>query len=153
MKSRHPLQHTPSIYNTGTVKSASSRHDSPQNLWRDEDRFFMSSPSSPLFDSKVRWCDHKTTPELRQPLNPHPLRAYCRLASPPLLTQPSQHLPIVVPRVHCEPWSPLCGMAALFGVRHHRIVSTKITRPSTLLPFCSHLYLLFTARPLPTFPA
>ena len=30
--------------------------------WRDEARFFISPPSSPLFDSKVRWIHHKTTP-------------------------------------------------------------------------------------------
>ena len=89
----------------------------------------------------------------RLSLHPHPLRAYCWLASLPPFTQPSQHLPMVVHRVFCASWSPACGMAALIGVLDRCSVSANISRVFILLPSCSHFCLSFTARPLPTFSA
>ena len=56
-----PCGTPPSIYHAGTAKSASSRHVTPLMTWRGEARFFISSPSSPLFDSKVCALHHKTT--------------------------------------------------------------------------------------------
>ena len=102
----------------------------------------VTKPNSSFLTPQVPYLTQKFVGEItkpRQPLYPHLLSAYCRFASPLLLTQPSQDLPIVVPCVHYVPWLPACGMAALFGVCHHRIVSTNITRSSTLLPLCSHL--------------
>ena len=106
-------------------------------------------PSSPLFESKVRLREHKTT----LPHHPRPLRIYCWLTSLTFLKQTSQHLPMFIPCVLCASWSPECGMVSLFGVHRNCIISTKITRSSILIPFCSHLCLLFTARPLSTFSA
>ena len=48
--------------------------------WRDEARIFISPPFRPLFESKVRWPEHKT----RLPLHPHPLHAGCAPISWPL---------------------------------------------------------------------
>ena len=105
----------------------------------------------PVPCSSQKFASESTKPRL--PLHPHPLRAYSWLTSLLLFAQPSQHISMAVPRVLCASLLSARGMVALFGVRHHCIVKTKITWPSILLLFCSHLCLLFITRPFPTFPA
>ena len=75
----------------------SLRHVTPLMTWRDEARFFISPPSSLLFESKVRCMAQKP----RHPLHPHPLHAHFVITSLSLFVQSFQRLPMLVACIVC----------------------------------------------------
>ena len=115
--------------------------------WRDEARFSISAPSSPLFDSKVRWSQHKTRP----PRHRHPSHAHSATSTLSPFLQSSQHLQTpVVCTVRASRSPEAWDCRPLYCVSDHCNVSViHSSRPA--FQFCTYLCLFFTA-PLPTIP-